>query len=45
LHYRGFYDSLGSNISAAVANAHAYEEERKRAEALAEIDKAKTVFF
>src|SRR5213076_1357222 len=27
------------------ANARAYEEERKRAEALAEIDRAKTAFF
>ena len=29
----------------ALANAHAYEEERRRAEALAEIDRAKTTFF
>ena len=29
----------------AIANARAYEEERKRAEALAEIDRAKTAFF
>jgi PAS domain S-box-containing protein len=43
--YRGFYDLLVSNINAAVANAQAYEEERKRAEALAEIDRAKTAFF
>src|SRR5581483_2465502 len=31
--------------STAIANAEAYEEERKRAEALAEIDQAKTLFF
>lgn len=43
--YRDFYDMLASNLNAAVANAHAYEEERKRAEALAEIDRAKTAFF
>ena len=30
---------------AAIANAQAYEEERRRAEALAEIDRAKTAFF
>nr|AGC72318.1 PAS/PAC domain protein [uncultured bacterium A1Q1_fos_1093] len=36
-----FADQLGSEIS----NVYAYEEERKRAEALAEIDKAKTAFF
>ena len=29
----------------AVANARAYEEERRRAEALAELDRAKTAFF
>src|SRR6185436_16652772 len=32
-------------IATAIANARAYEEERKRAEALAEIDRAKTLFF
>ena len=34
-------DQIGSNIS----DVRAFEDERKRAEALAEIDKAKTVFF
>src|SRR5262249_47344388 len=43
--YRGFYELLASQIATAVANARAYEEERKRAEALAEIDRAKTAFF
>jgi signal transduction histidine kinase len=28
-----------------MANAHAYEAERKRAEGLAELDRAKTTFF
>ena len=28
-----------------MANARAYDEERKRAEALAELDRAKTAFF
>ena len=32
-------------IGAALANARAYESERKKAEALAEIDRAKTEFF
>jgi signal transduction histidine kinase len=32
-------------MATAVANARAYEEERRRAEALAEIDRAKTTFF
>jgi signal transduction histidine kinase len=32
-------------IATAVANARAYEQERRRAEALAELDRAKTAFF
>jgi PAS domain S-box-containing protein len=43
--YRAFYDLLASQITAMIANARAYDEERKRAEALAEIDRAKTTFF
>ncbi len=43
--YQNFFDLVSSSITAAVANAQAYEEERKRAEALAKIDHAKTVFF
>jgi len=43
--YRAFYDLLAAGVTTAVANARAYEEERKRAEALAEIDRAKTEFF
>ena len=43
--YRDFYDFLADSVTAAVANARALEEERKRAEALAEIDRAKTAFF
>ncbi|MGB6876074.1 MAG: response regulator [Candidatus Acidiferrales bacterium] len=43
--YRNFLELLSTQISAMVANARAYEEERKRAEALAEIDRAKTAFF
>ena len=42
---RGFFDLLASNIATAIANAQAYEAERKRAEALAELDRAKTTFF
>jgi two-component sensor histidine kinase/DNA-binding response OmpR family regulator len=36
---------LKTQVASAIANAQAYEEERKRSEALAEIDRAKTVFF
>ena len=43
--YRGFIDLVAAQIAACIANAHAYEEERKRAEALAELDRAKTTFF
>ena len=44
-HYRGFIDLVAGQISAGIANAQAYEEERRRAEALAELDRAKTAFF
>lgn len=43
--YRGFFELATAQVSTAIANARAYEEERKRAEALAELDRAKTAFF
>jgi signal transduction histidine kinase len=43
--YRAFYDLIAAGVTTAVANARAYEQERGRAEALAEIDRAKTTFF
>lgn len=43
--YRDFLELLSTQVSTMVANARAYEEERKRSEALAEIDRAKTAFF
>lgn len=43
--YRTFYELLASQISSALAEARALEEERRRAESLAEIDRAKTAFF
>ena len=43
--YHAFYRLIASHLSTALAAAHAYEAERKRAEALAEIDRAKTAFF
>ncbi len=43
--YRGFLGLVAGQIAAAIANAQAYEEERRRAEALAELDRAKTAFF
>lgn len=43
--YLGFVTLLAGQVAAGLANARAYEEERKRAEALAELDRAKTTFF
>lgn len=43
--FKGFLSLLASQIAAAIANARAYEQERQRAEALAELDRAKTLFF
>jgi K+-sensing histidine kinase KdpD len=43
--YRSFYELAASQIATAIAKARAFEEERKRAEALAEIDRVKTAFF
>lgn len=43
--HRDFLHLLAAQISKAVSTAKALEEERKRAEALAALDRAKTVFF
>ena len=43
--YAGFLDLIAGQMAASFASARAYEDERKRAEALAEIDRAKTAFF
>jgi signal transduction histidine kinase len=43
--YRVFYDLLAASVTTEVAKARASEEKNKRAEALAEIDRAKTAFF
>ncbi|HEY4014098.1 MAG TPA: ATP-binding protein [Polyangiaceae bacterium] len=43
--YRGFLTLVAGHLAASIGNAHAYEEEKKRAEALATIDRAKTAFF
>jgi PAS domain S-box-containing protein len=43
--YRDFVRLAGANISAALAGARALEDERQRAEKLAELDRAKTAFF
>ena len=43
--YMSFLSLVGEHLSGGIADAEAFEQERKRAEALAEIDRAKTVFF
>ena len=43
--YKSFLGLVAGQIGTAISTATAYEEERKRAEALAEIDHAKTAFF
>ena len=43
--YSGFLDLVAQQVSGALLNADSYEAERERAEALAELDRAKTDFF
>ncbi|MGK5444135.1 ATP-binding protein [Micromonospora sp. URMC 105] len=43
--YRSFFQLLAQQVAVAVRNSRAYEEERRRAEALAELDRVKTSFF
>jgi signal transduction histidine kinase len=43
--YAGFLDLAAGQIAASITNAEAYESEKKRAEELADLDRAKTAFF
>ncbi|ATB27814.1 hypothetical protein MEBOL_001259 [Melittangium boletus DSM 14713] len=43
--YRDFLTQVAGHIADAIAQVRAYQEERRRAEALAELDRAKTAFF
>jgi signal transduction histidine kinase len=43
--YQSFIGLFVGQVAAALASAHAYEDERKRAQSLAELDRAKTAFF
>jgi PAS domain S-box-containing protein len=43
--YRTFFELARDHVVATIDKVLAFEEERKRAEALAEIDRAKTAFF
>ena len=43
--YRGFVGLVAGQVAAGISTARAYEAERRRAERLAELDRAKTAFF
>ncbi|HVE96708.1 MAG TPA: SpoIIE family protein phosphatase [Pseudonocardiaceae bacterium] len=43
--YRSFFDLIAGQVSTVVADVRAYQAERRRAEALAQLDQAKTEFF
>ncbi len=43
--YLDFLELLAAAVTTAVANGRAFEEERRKAEALAELDRTKTAFF
>ena len=43
--YRDFFNILAGQIAKSISDARAFEEEKKRAEELAELDRAKTAFF
>ncbi|MBV9654326.1 MAG: GAF domain-containing protein, partial [Acetobacteraceae bacterium] len=43
--YRSFFELAAGHIGTALATARAYDDERRRAQALAELDRAKTAFF
>ncbi len=43
--YQRFFQATADQVANIIANARAYEAEKKRTEALVEIDRAKTVFF
>jgi signal transduction histidine kinase len=42
---RTFLESVAAHVATAIANARVHEDEHRRAESLAELDRAKTVFF
>jgi signal transduction histidine kinase len=43
--YRNFLDMAAGHVATAIAEARAYDSERRRAESLSELDRAKTAFF
>jgi PAS domain S-box-containing protein len=43
--YRAFAGLVAGHLAAAIASARSYRDQQRRAEALAELDRAKTTFF
>nr|WP_239520574.1 ATP-binding protein [Blastococcus saxobsidens] len=43
--YRSFYELVAGQFAGVVVNIRAFADERRRAESLAELDRAKTTFF
>lgn len=43
--YRGFVELVAGYVAACISAARNYQEQQRRAEALAELDRAKTTFF
>ena len=43
--YRGFLSLVAGQVASAIADARAFEAERRRLDELAELDRAKTTFF
>jgi PAS domain S-box-containing protein len=43
--YRGFVELAAGHVAAGIASARSYEAQQRRAEELAELDRAKTTFF
>ncbi|GHE93083.1 histidine kinase [Streptomyces fumanus] len=43
--YRGFVELVAGHIAAGISSARSYEAQQRRAEELAELDRAKTAFF
>lgn len=44
-HYRGFIELAAGHIASGIGSARSYEAQQRRAEELAELDRAKTTFF
>ena len=43
--YRGFLELVAGQVASALGDARAFADEQRRAEALAELDRSKTIFF